>query len=50
MITTRVRDWYAMPNELLSERRAISAARTLSPLPTIHRQFVASFEASCIHS
>ena len=43
-ITTRVRDWYAMPNELLSERRAISAARTLSPLPTIHRQFVASFD------
>ena len=41
-ITTRVRDWYAMPNELLNEHRAISVAQTLSPLPVLHRQFVAS--------
>ena len=26
-ITTRVRDWYAMPNELLNEHRAISVAQ-----------------------
>jgi hypothetical protein len=43
-ITTRVRDWYAMPNELLNERRAISVAQSFSPLPTIHHQFVASFD------
>jgi hypothetical protein len=43
-ITTRVRDWYAMPNELLNEHRAISVAQTLSPLPVLHRQFVASFD------
>lgn len=43
-VTTRVRDWYAMPNELLNERRAISAAQTFSPLPTVHHQFVASFD------
>ena len=43
-ITIRVRDWYAMPNELLNEHRAISVAQTLSPLPVLHRQFVASFD------
>jgi len=43
-ITTRVRDWFAMPNEMLNEHRAISVAQTLSPLPTLHGQFVASFD------
>ncbi len=44
VLTTRVRDWYAMPNELLNERRAISVAETLSPLPSLHHQVVASFD------
>jgi hypothetical protein len=44
VIATRVRDWYAMPNELLNEHRAIAVAQTLSPLPTLHRQFVRSYD------
>lgn len=34
-VTGRVTDWFVMTDELLYERLAISAARTLSPVPTL---------------
>jgi hypothetical protein len=43
-LTTRVRDWFAMPNELLYERRAISVAQTLSPLPRVRGELVSTFD------
>jgi hypothetical protein len=44
VITTRVVDWFAMPNELLNERRAISVAETLSPLPRVRDEVVSTFD------
>ncbi len=44
VITTRVVDWFAMPNELLYERRAISVAQTLSPLPRVRDEIVSTFD------
>jgi hypothetical protein len=44
VVTTRVRDWFAMTNELLNERRAINVAQTFSPWPTVHREVVGSFD------
>ncbi len=43
-ITTRVTDWFAMPNEMLYERRAISVAQTLSPLPRVRGEFVSTYD------
>jgi hypothetical protein len=42
-ITTQVRDWWVMTDELLYERLAISIARTGSPLPRVHQVIVHSF-------
>ena len=44
VVTTRVRDWYSMPNELLYERRAIGVAHDLSLLPRVRGQLVATFD------
>ena len=44
VVTTRVRDWYSMPNELLYERRAISVAHDLSLLPRVRGELVATFD------
>jgi hypothetical protein len=44
VITASVRDWFAMTNELLYERRAISVAETLSPLPRLRGQLIASYD------
>ena len=43
-LTTRVADWFAMPNELLYERRAISVAQILSPLPRVRGELVPTFD------
>jgi hypothetical protein len=43
-VTTQVRDWFAMTNELLYERRAISAAQSLSPLPNVHGAVIHSYD------
>jgi hypothetical protein len=43
-VTTQVRDWFAMTNELLYERRAISVAQSLSPLPRVHGVFIHSYD------
>src|SRR4051794_26007488 len=40
LLTTRVADWFAMTDELLYERLAISIARTHSPLPRVHAALV----------
>ena len=42
-ITTSVRDWWVMTDELLYERLAIAIARTHSPLPRVHGVAVHSF-------
>src|SRR5262249_15215263 len=39
-----VADWFAMPNELLYERRAISVAQGLSLLPRVRGDLVATFD------
>jgi hypothetical protein len=44
VLTTRVRDWFAMLNEMLYERRAISIAQSISPLPRIRGEFVSTFD------
>jgi hypothetical protein len=44
VLTTRAADWFAMPNELLYERRAISIAQSLSPLPRVRGEFVSTFD------
>jgi hypothetical protein len=44
ILTTRFRDWFAMPNELLYQRRAISIADTLSPLPRVREELVSTFD------
>jgi hypothetical protein len=44
ILTTRIADWYALPNELLYERRAISIARDLSLLPRLRGEFVQTFD------
>jgi hypothetical protein len=43
-LTAHVHDWFAMTNELLYERRAISVAETLSPLPRLHGQSIPSYD------
>ena len=43
-VTTRVADWFAMPNELLYERRAISVAQSLSVLPRVRGELVSTFD------
>ncbi|HEY4347114.1 MAG TPA: hypothetical protein VGM80_05950 [Gaiellaceae bacterium] len=43
-VTTRVQDWFAMTNELLYERRAISVAESLSPLPDVHGVTIHSYD------
>ncbi len=43
-LTTQVRDWFAMTNELLYERRAISVSRSLSPLPEVHGVVIHSYD------
>src|SRR5262249_6051896 len=43
-LTGRVRDWFAMTNELLYERRAISVALDGSPLPRLHGESIPSFD------
>ena len=43
-ITTRVADWFAMPNELLYERRAISVARDLSLIPSVRGELVSTYD------
>jgi hypothetical protein len=42
-ITTSVRDWWVMTDELLYERLSIAVARTISPLPRMHGVSVHSF-------
>ena len=44
VLTTHARDWFAMTNELLYERRAISVAQTLSPLPRLRGELVPSYD------
>ena len=44
LVTTRVRDWYVMTDELRHERLAISIAHTHSPFPHIHGELVRVFE------
>jgi hypothetical protein len=39
-LTTRVTDWFVMPDELVNERLALSIARSGSPLPRIHGALV----------
>ena len=43
-VTGRVTDWFVMTDELVYERLAISIARTGSPLPHIHEQFIRSLD------
>jgi hypothetical protein len=43
-ITGAVKDWFVMTDELVYERLAISIAKTGSPLPHIHDQFVRSLD------
>jgi hypothetical protein len=43
-LTTQVRDWFAMTNELLYERRAISVSKSLSPLPSVHGVVIHSYD------
>jgi hypothetical protein len=43
-VTGEIRDWFVMTDELVYERLAISIARTGSPLPHIHDQFVRSLD------
>src|SRR5262245_212990 len=43
LITTRVRDWYVMTDEMRYERLALSIARTHSLVPRIHGVDVHSF-------
>jgi hypothetical protein len=43
-VTTQVRDWFAMTNELLYERRAIGVAQSLSPLPKVHGVVIHSYD------
>jgi hypothetical protein len=43
-LTTHVRDWFAMTNELLYERRAIAVAQTLSPLPRLRGELIPSYD------
>jgi hypothetical protein len=43
-VTTQVQDWFAMTNELLYERRAISVGRSLSPLPEVHGVVIHSYD------
>ena len=43
-VTTQVRDWFAMTNELLYELRAINVAQTHSPLPAIHGVAIRSYD------
>jgi len=44
VVTTRVRDWYVMTDELVYERLAIAIARTHSPLPHVHGVLVRSLD------
>jgi hypothetical protein len=44
VLTAHVHDWFAMTNELLYERRAISVAETWSPLPRLHGQSIPSYD------
>jgi hypothetical protein len=44
VITTRVRDWFVMTDELVYERLAIAIARTGSPLPRVHGELVRSLD------
>jgi hypothetical protein len=39
-LTSRVRDWFVMTDELLYERLAISIARSGSPLPRVHGEAI----------
>ena len=41
-LTTQVRDWFVMTDELLYERLAVEVARTGSPLPQLHGVHVPS--------
>jgi hypothetical protein len=43
-VTGAVKDWFVMTDELVYERLAISIAKTGSPLPHIHDQFVRSLD------
>jgi hypothetical protein len=43
-ITTRIRDWYVMTDELVYERLAIAIAHTHSPLPHVHGVLVRSLD------
>ena len=43
-ITTRVTDWFDLPDELVYERLAISIAKSGSPLPRIHGELVRSLD------
>ncbi|MBV8397092.1 MAG: glycosyltransferase family 39 protein [Actinobacteria bacterium] len=44
LITTSVRDWFVMTDELVYERLAIAVARTGSPLPHVHGVLVRSLD------
>ncbi len=44
VLTTRVADWFALPNEMLYERRAISVAQSLSPLPRLRGELISTFD------
>jgi hypothetical protein len=39
-VTSRVTDWFVMPDELLYERLGISIAQTFSPLPHLHGETI----------
>ena len=41
-LTTQVKDWYVMTDELLYERLAVSVAQLHSPLPRIHGELIAN--------
>jgi hypothetical protein len=41
-LTSRVRDWFVMTDELLYERLALSVVRLHSPLPRVHGELVAN--------
>ena len=43
-ITGEIKDWFVMTDELVYERLAISIAKTGSPLPHIHDQFIRSLD------